>query len=363
MSCRRFTPAGIDAALAAIERRPREESIVAACRRLKLSRASYYRWKSAGRRRRPSGSSAEHQARLLARKISRQDEEQRILRTLAETMTRVDRQRAAVWVQSRLGVSRKLVKRTLGVDPAARPSKNCNDQAIAARMLDLAREHPGFGYRRLAFLLRTEGVVINHKRAARIWRDLTERLQHLQRRPRRKRAAAKPSPLVAPWPRYCWSLDVTSYRTQDYRRLEFLTILDDFSRLCLALHAARTVKASDMREVLQKIFVSVGPPRHLRVDRQAAELLRPVSPLLDEHFVGVRITRGQTPAENAYIESFHATLVSAFFGIYSFQNVAHAQLLADEWRTYYNERRPHSSLSYQTPRQFLEMSSALLSNE
>ena len=363
MSCRRFTPAGIDAALAAIERRPRDESIVAACRRLKLSRASYYRWRSVGHRRRASRKPPERQTRLLARKISRQDQEQRILRTLAETMTRVDRQRAAVWVQSRLGVSRKLVKRTLGVDPAMRPSWTTNDQTIAARMLDLAREHPGFGYRRLAFLLRSEGVVINHKRAARIWRGLTEQLLRLQHRPRRRRTAARPSPLVAPWPRYCWSLDVTSYRTQDYRRLEFLTILDDFSRFCLALHAARTVKASDVREVLRKLFEEAGPPRHLRVDRQAAELLRPVSPLLDEHFVGLRVTRGQTPAENAYIESFHATLATAFFGIYSFQNVAHAQLLADEWRTYYNERRPHSSLSYRTPRQFLELSSALLANE
>lgn len=357
MPAKRFTSEQIAAAVAAVLSRSSGESIAATCRRFSVSRASYYRWRAlfavqvvklVDQRR-----GDQLQLRRLVGQVRRHEDERRVFKAIIDTMSRVDRQQAAVWAATRFGASQRLLHRTLGVTPrTARRLDRRGDELLRQRICELADAHPAFGYRRIAALLRQEGIVVNPKRVYRLWRGANIYGESRWRR-RVRRPRLLTSPLSVAGPNECWSLDIVRFHSRDYRRLEFLSILDDFSRLCLALIAARRIYQYQLRIALTTLFSGGAVPQRLRLDKSAAALVEPLSSLLVEHGVQLQTTAGHSPAENAYVESFHATLAAEFFPLHSFQNVVEAQRLADVWRVYYNERRPHSSLKYQAPAKFL----------
>ena len=124
-----------------------------------------------------------------------------------------------------------------------------------------------YGYRRITNLLRIEGWQVNHKRVERIWRQ--EGLKVPKRQPKRGRLWLGDGSCIRLRPlrnNHVWSYDFVSTRTHDGRALKLLTVLDEYTRQCLAIKVARRIRAHDVLEVLADLFARYGPPEHLRSD-------------------------------------------------------------------------------------------------
>jgi len=226
-------------------------------------------------------------------------------------------------------------------------------------MRSLARRRPRFGYRRVARLLRDEGWQASETRILRLWRR--EGLK-VRRKRRKKRATGSSTNACdrrpATRPNDVWAWDFTFDRTTTGSQLKWLSLIDEFTRECLVLKVARNIAAEDLIDVLAEQFAMRGVPRAIRSDNGpefAAKALR--SWLAKLGLEPLYVAPG-SPWQNGYAESFHNRLRDEFLSQEEFENLPAARELTRRWRRDYNERRPHSSLGYDTPSQFADRWSA-----
>jgi putative transposase len=148
-----------------------------------------------------------------------------------------------------------------------------HEARLRARIVELASEYGRYGYRRITGILQHEGWQVNHKRVERIWRQ--EGLKVPQKQPKRRRLWLNDGSCVRLRPVYidhgrtlasARSYDFMLHRTHDGRAFRLLTIMDEFSRECLAIDVARQLKADDVLDRLTWLFAQRGAPVHLRSD-------------------------------------------------------------------------------------------------
>ena len=142
-----------------------------------------------------------------------------------------------------------------------------DEQALTEDIIALAKQYGRYGYRRVTALLCHAGWTVNHKRVERIWRR--EGLQVPQRQPKRGRLWLNDGSCIRLRPEYTghvWAYDFVEGRTHDGRKFRILTIIDEASRECLALVVARQLKHEDVLAALADLFISRGPPAHIRSD-------------------------------------------------------------------------------------------------
>jgi putative transposase len=233
-------------------------------------------------------------------------------------------------------------------------SRRPDDALVRARLRELAAVRRRFGYRRLHVLLRREGIVMNHKKLRRLYRE--ERLQ-VRRRGGRKRALGTRAPLALPQgPNQRWSLDFLSDALADGRRFRILTIVDDFTRECLALVADTSLPGLRVVRELDILIALRGRPA-LCVSDNGTELtgiaiLRWTQQTLVEwHY----IAPGK-PQQNAFIESFNGRLRDELLNETVFTSLAHAREALAVWKQDYNMVRPHSALGNLPPAVYAELS-------
>ena len=173
-------------------------------------------------------------------------------------------------VRQRLGVSERHACRVLGQSRATqrRVKKVRSDEAALRRdVVRLAGRFGRYGYRQITKLLRIEGWRVNHKRVERIWR--AEGLKVPKRQPKRGRLWLNAGSCIRLRPLYAghvWSYDFVSTRTHDGRPLKLLTVLDEYTRECMAIEVRRSMKAHHVLEALADLFATHGAPKHLRSD-------------------------------------------------------------------------------------------------
>ena len=152
-----------------------------------------------------------------------------------------------------------------------RPRDRSREVPLLRAIKRLARRHPRYGYRRIHVLLAREGWSVNLKRVHRLWNEA-----HLQR-PVRRRKAKKLGPKPGTSANSCdkqparfkndvWTYDFVADRTANGGTLKWLTLVDEYTRECLALHVARTINGADVRRVLARVVGRRGAPRRLRSD-------------------------------------------------------------------------------------------------
>jgi len=221
---------------------------------------------------------------------------------------------------------------------------------LRERIVDLACAYGRYGYRRITGLLRNEGWRVNHKRVERIWRQ--EGLKVPQKQPRRRRLWLNDGSCIRLRPErkdHVWSYDFVAERTSDGRAVKILTIVDEYTRECLAIHVARKISAFEVVEQLADLFLTRGIPEHLRSDNGSEFTAKIIRGWL--HRLGVKtlfITPG-SPWENGYIESFNGKLRDELLNREIFDTLFEAKVLAEWYRCEYNTIRPHSSLDYRPP--------------
>lgn len=146
-----------------------------------------------------------------------------------------------------------------------------------------------------------------------------------------------------------WAYDFVEDRTHDGRKLRMLTVVDEFSRECLAITVARRLNSDDVLATLTELFVERGPPAHIRSDQGPEFIASMVKSWLGRIGVETLYIEKASPWENGYNESFNGKLRDELLNIEVFSTLSEAKGLIEAWRRHYNAQRPHSSLGYRPP--------------
>src|SRR5215210_422134 len=222
------------------------------------------------------------------------------------------RRRAAVeHVGRRLGVSERRACRVIAQPRSSQRyegRKADRDRALVERMIELSRENPRYGYRRVWAMLRQEGWRVNKKRVHRLWRREGLKVPDKQRKRRRleqgKRSENSCTKRKADRKDHVWSYDFVMDRTQDGRRLKMMPMVDEYTRECLAIEVERSITAEDVVATLACLFEERGEPTYIRSDNGPEFVAAAVKRWLEASGVGTLYIEPGSPWENAYAESF-----------------------------------------------------------
>ena len=255
--------------------------------------------------------------------------------------------------QEHLGVSERKACRAIGQPRSTqrRELKVREDEPrLVADMVNLATQYGRYGYRRITALLRWAGWKVNHKRVERLWRK--EGLKVPRRQPKRRRLWLNDGACVrlrAERPNHVWSYDFVMDRTHDGRPIKMLTLVDEFTRECLAIEVERRIKSDDVLHRLTEVFVERGTPDYIRSDNGPEFIAEAVTSWLHDLEVGTLFIEPGSPWENGYVESFNGRLRDELLNGEIFDTLTEAKVLVERWREEYNRFRPHSSLGYRPP--------------
>lgn len=228
-----------------------------------------------------------------------------------------------------------------------------DEGSLVTRMHELVREHPRFGYRRMAVLLKREGFQAGFDRVYRLWRREGLKVPKTPRKKRRLGASANGCTRQrVSYKNEVWAWDFIFDRTAGGTSLKWLSIIDEYTRECLCLKVARRMTSQDIIEVLRGLFIAHGVPEHIRSDNGPEFIAKGLREWLQRSAVGPLYIKPGSPWENGYAESFHSKLRDEFLSCEVFESLHDAASLGANWRRQYNEVRPHSSLGYVTPAEF-----------
>lgn len=256
-------------------------------------------------------------------------------------------------VCTKLGVPERRACRVLGQPRSTQrhpPEGTAEEAALTADVVRVARQYGRYGYRHVTVLLQQEGWRVNHKRVERIWRQ--EGLKVPKKQPRRGRLWLADGSCVRQRPthrNHVWAYDFVALRTHDGRPLRLLTIVDEYTRECLAIEVARRLRADDVLHRLAELCVQRGAPEYLRSDNGPEFTARAVRQWLDRVGVRTLYIEPGSPWENGYIESFKGKLRDELLNGELFYTLWEAQVVIERWRQAYTQVRPHSALGYRPP--------------
>jgi putative transposase len=219
----------------------------------------------------------------------------------------------------------------------------------------LAAQYPRYGYRRIRIFLRREGFHMSRHRAHRLWR-LAE-LQRPRRRSRRRVATSRPRPIPATGANFLWAYDFVFDACANGQSLKCLTIIDEFTRECLAIDVAGSIRSQHVIEVLARLISERGAPRYLRSDNGPEFVSKAILEWLERAGVETALIDPGKPWQNGMDESFNGRFRDECLSLEWFRSRREAKVLIETWRRHYNEVRPHSSLDYLTPHEFKQQHS------
>jgi len=213
-------------------------------------------------------------------------------------------------------------------------------------MRKAAKANPRYGYRRVAVI-----SGLGFGRCWRLWKRHDFKIAAQRARKRRKQDK-NAAPQQARYPNHVWTYDILFDQLADGRQFKTLSILDEFTRECLGILVATSIRAQDVIIFLTSILKKRPAPVFLRSDNGSEFTAQAVQTWLEQSKVGpIFIPPGQ-PWKNGFIESFHDKFRDECLQREWFQSLLEAQVVIDAWRLHYNTQRPHSSLDYLTPAVF-----------
>jgi len=225
-----------------------------------------------------------------------------------------------------------------------------DEDALTAQIVELASRYGRYGYRRVTGLLRRAGWKVNKKRVERIWRR--EGLKVPARQPKRGRLWFNDGSCVRlrpESPNHVWEYDFVADRTHEGKVYRMLTVIDEFTRECLAIVVGRRINSHDVLYILADLFIRRGIPAHIRSDNGPEFCAKAVREWLMRLGVGTLFIEPGSPWENGYIESFIGKLRDELLNREIFYTLKEARILIEQWRRHYNGVRPHSALGYRPP--------------
>jgi putative transposase len=233
---------------------------------------------------------------------------------------------------------------------AYRSRLTAKDAEVLARMIELARLYPRYGYRRIMIFLRREGFAMSVSRAHRLWK--LARLQVPRKRARKRVAAKRPRPQAPTGANEVWSYDFVFDRCANGQQLKCLTVEDEWTREGLAIEVAGSIRSGRVIEVLSRLVSERGAPKYMRSDNGPEFVSRALLQWIVGEGVGTALIEPGKPWQNGTLESFNGKFRDECLSMEWFRSRAEAKVEIERWRRHYNEVRPHSSLRYETPAAF-----------
>jgi len=267
---------------------------------------------------------------------------------------------AADFLYETYDISQRRVSRVLGRSRSTlryQDRDRSAEKPLRREIQRLARKHIRWGYRRIHALLVGKGWSVNLKCVHRLWREMN--LQRPVRRRKPRKLGTKPGSSAnscvnqpARFKNDVWCYDFVADRTCNGGTLRWLTLVDEYTRECLALHVESSVTGEDVRRVLARVVGKRGAPTRIRSDNGSEFICEAVRTWLPKKGAeSIAVAPGK-PWENGYSESFNSRFRDEFLEVEDFESVQDAKEKGEWFRREYNRERPHSSLDYKTPRQF-----------
>jgi putative transposase len=229
----------------------------------------------------------------------------------------------------------------------ARPS---NDEELRKRLRELSEKKRRYGCGRLHLFLRREGLVKNHKRTERIYRE--ERLTLRIRRRKKLASQGRIELSTAGRTNEQWAMDFVCDSLSNGRRIRLLPVIDMYTRECLRIEVDTSIGGQRVATILSQIGAMRGLPDHIMVDNGPEFISNALDAWAYERGIKLQFIRPGKPVDNAYMESFNGKLRDECLNQNWFMSIDHARRVIEEWRTEYNQERPHSSLGNLTPNEF-----------
>lgn len=224
------------------------------------------------------------------------------------------------------------------------------DLPVIKRMKELSAEHPRFGYRRIQVLLARDGLEMSEERCHRLWRKAG--LQVPRKRPRRRAAKQAVDTQVPAGVNQVWAYDFVFDSCANGQKLKCLTVVDEYSRECLAIDVAGSIRSRRVIDVLSRLISKHGAPRFLRSDNGPEFVSTAVMQWLVEQKIGTLYIEPGKPWQNGKNESFNGKFRDECLSMEWFRSRREAVVLIEAWRQQYNSFRPHLSLNKMTPLEY-----------
>lgn len=263
------------------------------------------------------------------------------------------RRQAVSSIRERYGLSERHACRIVAQPRGTQryiPTVRVDEDALTQAIIALASEYGRYGYRRITALLRIAGWQVGKDRVQRIWRREGLTVPKRQR-PRGRLWLNEGSCLrLRPErPGHVWSFDFVEAQTHDGRRVRIMTLIDEFTRECLALRVARRINSFGVIETLADTMLLKGIPEHIRCDNGPEMIAKCLRQWLGRLGTRTLYIEPGSPWENGYCESFNGKLRGECLNMEIFYSLKEARVVIENWRRHYNARRPHSALDYRPP--------------
>lgn len=224
------------------------------------------------------------------------------------------------------------------------------DAPAVTRLRELSALYPRYGYRMMQLLLAKQGMKMSTERTHRLWKSAG--LQVPRKRPRRRIASRRPRPTPGAGPNHVWAIDFVFDTCADGRQLKCLTIIDEWTRECLAIDVRSGIRAARVVEVLSRLSSVRGAPRFLRSDNGPEFVSKALLRWTTTAGVETALIDPGKPWQNGSNESFNGRFRDECLSMEWFRTRTEARALIETWRRHYNEIRPHSRLGGLTPSEF-----------
>jgi transposase InsO family protein len=225
-----------------------------------------------------------------------------------------------------------------------------DEDALTQAIIGLASEYGRYGYRRITWLLKEAGWTVGTDRVQRIWRREGLKVPSKQRA--RSRLWLNDGSCIRLRPQrrnHVWSYDFVEAQTHDGRKVRLMTLIDEFTRECLAIRVARRINSLGVIETMADVMLTRGVPEHIRSDNGPEMTSKIVRSWLASVGARTLYIEPGSPWENGYCESFNGKLRDELLNGEIFYSLKEAKAVIGQWRSHYNTARPHSSLGYRPP--------------
>jgi transposase InsO family protein len=225
-----------------------------------------------------------------------------------------------------------------------------DEDALTQAILAFAAQYGRYGYRRITSLLQKAGWSVGVDRVQRIWRR--EGLKVPQKQRPKSRLWLNDGSCIRLRPErrnHVWSYDFVEAQTHDGRRLRLMTLIDEFTRECLAIRVARRINGMGVIETMADAMMVHGVPEHIRSDNGPEMTAKIVRSWLAGVGAKTLYIEPGSPWENGYCESFNGKLRDELLNGEIFYSLKEAKVVIAQWRNHYNTIRPHSALGYRPP--------------
>jgi putative transposase len=235
------------------------------------------------------------------------------------------------------------------------------DAPVQAAMVQLAQCYPRYGYRRIQVFLERDGHVMSADRAYRLWTQAG--LQVPRKRPRRRVATGRPRPQAPTQANQVWAYDFVFDACANGQQLKCLTVVDEYTRECLAIDVAGSIRSGRVIEVLSRLMSVRGCPQVLRSDNGPEFVSKAILQWIVRNKLDSALIDPGKPWQNGTNESFNGKFRDECLAMEWFRTRDEARALIEIWRRHFNEVRPHSSLGNLTPMAFRQACGITANNE